>query len=57
VTDLHWIKLSTVAQPRKEMGRRAAELLMQMLKENRLTADSILLNTQLIIRQTCSEAK
>ncbi|NOU95852.1 substrate-binding domain-containing protein [Paenibacillus sp. LMG 31456] len=57
VSNLHWIKLSTVAQPRKEMGRKAAELLMQMLLDNRLTADSILLNTQLIIRQTCSEAK
>ncbi|MFD0680227.1 MULTISPECIES: LacI family DNA-binding transcriptional regulator [unclassified Paenibacillus] len=57
VSNLHWIKLTTVAQPRQEMGRKAAELLMQMLLENRLTADSILLNTQLIVRQTCSEAR
>ncbi|OMF19423.1 hypothetical protein BK127_05560 [Paenibacillus sp. FSL H7-0331] len=57
VANLHWIKLSTVAQPRKEMGRKAAELLMEMLLSNELTAESILLDTNLVIRQTCSEAQ
>ncbi|UKS29423.1 LacI family transcriptional regulator [Paenibacillus sp. HWE-109] len=54
VSDLHWIKLTTVAQPRKEMGRKAAEVLLQMLTENILTAQSILLPTKLIIRETCT---
>ncbi|CAN7747181.1 LacI family DNA-binding transcriptional regulator [Paenibacillus sp. LjRoot56] len=56
VSDLHWIKLTTVAQPRKEMGRKAAEVLLQMLTENKLTAQSILLHTKLIIRETCTSA-
>lgn len=55
--DLHWIKLTTVAQPRMEMGKKAANLLMNMILENRLTAESILLDTNLVIRQTCSERK
>ncbi|MCS7463490.1 LacI family transcriptional regulator [Paenibacillus doosanensis] len=54
MTNLHWIKLSTVAQPRKEMGRQAAELLLQMMQSNQRTADSIILDTELIIRSTCS---
>jgi DNA-binding LacI/PurR family transcriptional regulator len=39
------------------MGRKAAELLMEMILSNELTAESILLDTSLVIRQTCSEAQ
>lgn len=57
VSNLHWIKLTTVAQPRMEMGRKAAELLISMVREESLSASSILLDTELIIRRTCAPAK
>lgn len=57
VSDLHWIKLTTVAQPRKEMGRKAAELLINMVQEDGLSPPSILLDTELIIRRTCAPVR
>jgi len=57
MTDLHWIKLTTVAQPRMEMGRKAAELLMEMMKEEKQTAESILMDTELVVRHTCAIAR
>lgn len=54
VTDLHWIKLTTIAQPRNLMGKKAAELLLQMMKDHVLTHDPIFLDTELIIRETCA---
>lgn len=57
VSNLHWIKLTTVAQPRKEMGRRAAELLMTMIQTKGAKGSSILFDTELIIRNTCQVIK
>ncbi|WP_407083014.1 LacI family DNA-binding transcriptional regulator [Paenibacillus polygoni] len=54
VSNLHWIKLTTVAQPRKEMGMKSAELLMTMIQEKDSKAASILFDTELIIRRTCA---
>lgn len=54
MSDLYWIKLTTVAQPRKEMGRKAAELLMRMMAADEKTAESIVLDTELIVRRTCA---
>ncbi|WP_179232936.1 LacI family DNA-binding transcriptional regulator [Paenibacillus rigui] len=54
VTDLHWIKLTTISQPRNLMGKKAAELLLQMMKEHVLTHDPIFLDTELIVRETCA---
>lgn len=54
MTNLHWIKLTTVAQPRTEMGKKAAELLMEMISEKRLASESILFDTELVIRNTCA---
>lgn len=57
VSNLHWIKLTTVAQPRKEMGMKAAELLMTMVQEKDSKVASILMDTELIIRRTCASIK
>lgn len=54
VSNLHWIKLTTVAQPRKEMGMKAADMLMAMVQEKGSTPPSILFDTELIVRRTCA---
>ncbi|MFX3631248.1 MAG: LacI family DNA-binding transcriptional regulator [Candidatus Pristimantibacillus sp.] len=54
VSDLHWIKLTTVAQPRKEMGKKAAELLMSMVENKGSKQSSLLFDTELVIRRTCT---
>ncbi|WP_248924648.1 LacI family DNA-binding transcriptional regulator [Paenibacillus hamazuiensis] len=55
VSDLHWIKLTTIAQPRNLMGRKAAELLLAMMQGNPVPAEPIFLDTELIVRNTCAE--
>jgi LacI family transcriptional regulator len=44
--------LTTVAQPIREMGRRAIELLIAMLRGQDLTAHHVMLSTDLVVRQT-----
>ena len=51
LSELHWIQLSTMAQPRKTMGQLAAELLLRMINKEKDT-DSIVLETNLIERKT-----
>jgi LacI family transcriptional regulator len=51
--DLYWIQLTTMEQPRRGMGRRAAELLLQMIADKGTTPESELMEAKLIVRQTC----
>ena len=47
--------LTTVAQPAQEIGRRAAKLIMDRIKEisDFTETQKVLLNTKLIVRETC----
>jgi LacI family transcriptional regulator len=54
-TDLFWIKMTTVAQPRKEMGRKAAELLIDLIQHGQTAGEPILLDTELVVRRTCAK--
>ncbi|MFD1362419.1 LacI family DNA-binding transcriptional regulator [Lentibacillus salinarum] len=51
LSSLYWIQLTTMAQPRKKMGRMAASMLLDLINgsENR---ESILLEANLIKRRT-----
>ncbi|WP_282943169.1 LacI family DNA-binding transcriptional regulator [Paenibacillus sp. RC67] len=51
--NLHWVQLTTMAQPRQEMGRKAVELLLQMIAEKGTEAVSALIEAKLIVRRTC----
>jgi len=51
--DLHWIRLTTMGQPRDEMGRRAAQLVLQMIADKDTTPESHLIQAKLIVRNTC----
>jgi LacI family transcriptional regulator len=50
------VPLTTVAQPFEEIGARAAHLLVDRLRGSPPGFERVLLNTQLIIRQSCGEA-
>lgn len=50
ISSLHWIQLSTMAQPRNEIGIQAANLLLKMIEG--AEAESIKLKTRLIERKT-----
>lgn len=50
--ELYWIQLTTMEQPRKEMGRRAAQLLLQMISDKSTTPLSELMEAKLIVRRT-----
>jgi LacI family transcriptional regulator len=45
--------LSVVRQPAEMLGREAARLLFERLKGNEENAQSLVLETNLIIRQSC----
>ncbi len=51
-SNLHWIQLTTMEQPIIEMGRKAAELLLQMISNKEKYADSVLMETRMITRKT-----
>ncbi len=48
----HRIALTTVDQPRYEMGRMCVSLLVERLEEGRSEAKTIVLPPQLIVRET-----
>jgi LacI family transcriptional regulator/LacI family repressor for deo operon, udp, cdd, tsx, nupC, and nupG len=45
--------LTTVAQPTSEIGTRAAELLLERIKDRERTPRTVVLPTQLMIRASC----
>lgn len=45
--------LTTVAQPKAELGRQAARTLLQMLNEGAVVAGGIYLDPELVVRQSC----
>jgi LacI family transcriptional regulator len=51
--NLHWIQLTTMAQPRQEMGSKAAELLLQMIADKETEPKSELIEAKLIVRRSC----
>ncbi|SFL23506.1 transcriptional regulator, LacI family [Paenibacillus sp. 1_12] len=51
--ELYWIRLTTMEQPRGEMGSRAAQLLLQMIENKGTTLNSELIQAKLIVRQSC----
>lgn len=49
-----WVPLTTVWQPKEELGRAAANLAMRLLSgENEATDEHITLSTHLVVRQSC----
>ncbi|MEC0210403.1 LacI family DNA-binding transcriptional regulator [Paenibacillus ehimensis] len=50
---LYWIQLTTMEQPRREMGVRAAQMLLQMIANKEQTPESDLMEAKLVIRKTC----
>lgn len=60
--DLPWAislnpPLTTVAQPTSEIGTRAAELLLDRIKDRLRTARTIELPTQLMVRASCGNGR
>lgn len=47
------VPLTTVAQQREEMGRRATRLLLDMIRSNGATPRGIVLETHLVVRKSC----
>lgn len=45
--------LTTVAQPKKEIGEKAVELIIRRIKGEKLPVQNILLEPQLVIRNSC----
>ncbi|NRF92870.1 LacI family DNA-binding transcriptional regulator [Paenibacillus frigoriresistens] len=52
-SELYWIRLTTMEQPRDEMGKRAAQLLLEMISNKETTLKSELISAKLIVRQSC----
>lgn len=40
--ELHWVQLTTIEQPRREIGRKAGELLVSMIKKNEKPQSAVL---------------
>jgi len=49
--------LSAVAQPVREMGRKAAQLLLERLRDPELEVRSLVLDTELVVRDSCGTRK
>lgn len=46
-------KLSTVSQPKTEMGKKAAEILINLIEGNAINERQVIFKPKLIIRETC----
>ena len=52
---LHWINLTTMSQPWKDLGKKAASMLLNMLKDDEYIPKSEVLDTPLIVRRSCRQ--
>jgi DNA-binding LacI/PurR family transcriptional regulator len=50
-------RLTTVYQPAYDMGRRAAELVVQLINNDQPTTPQVVLPTELRIRETTGRAR
>jgi len=55
IASLENIQLTTVRQPRYEMGKKAVELMMERIKGKRKEVKRIILPTKLVVRKTCGK--
>lgn len=56
-SSMHRIKLTTVCQPKFEMGRMCTELLLKLIKGQEVPRKFNILQPSLVIRNTCSALK
>lgn len=56
-SSMHRIKLTTVSQPKFEMGRLSAELLINLIKRGHIAQKINIVQPNLIIRNTCRAIK
>lgn len=47
------VPLTTISQPKVEMGKRATEILLENIKDNKIKSQTIKLKPELIIRNSC----
>lgn len=59
ISALHWIQLTTMSQPRKQMGEKVANLILQSIKakdsSEPLPVQPELISAQLVKRKTCQK--
>jgi LacI family repressor for deo operon, udp, cdd, tsx, nupC, and nupG len=47
------VQLTTIHQPRYDLGKRSMELLLERIRGERLQSKELVLSTRLIVRRTC----
>ncbi|WP_158737033.1 LacI family DNA-binding transcriptional regulator [Alteribacillus sp. YIM 98480] len=57
ISSLHWIKLTTVDLPRKEIGVQSANMVVNMLSSETIKKEEVELDTTLIIRKSTGKVK
>jgi len=57
ITNLHWIKLTTIEQPRKDIGLKAAKMLLSMIQNYECRPEPIILDTVLVTRKSTGLVK
>ena len=57
IASLSWFEMTTVAFDRYELGRKAAELLLTMLRKEEQSPVSILFDTHLVLRKSTAQPK